>query len=90
MCVELGRKITNRKIRGKKCFKKIWEKKCWVKKIGKNFGKEYCETITLMKMYNEINQLKLSHLSHHIGMYKGNLYTFPLIFISSVTIFSQR
>ena len=34
--------------------KKNW-KKCW----EKNVGKKYCETIILIKIYNEINQLKL-------------------------------
>ena len=53
----------------------------------KNVGKKYCETIILIKIYNETNQLKVSHLSHHIEMHMRNPYTSPLIFISSVTIF---
>ena len=65
-------------------------KKILSKTIGNNVGKKYCETIILIKIYNEINQLKLSHLSHHIGMYMGNPYTSLLIFISSVTIFPNR
>ena len=31
---------------------------------GKNVGQKYCETIILIKIYNEINPLKLSHLLH--------------------------
>ena len=70
--------------------KKNLRKKNWGKFRKNNFGKKYCEIIILIKIYNEINQLKLSHLSHDIGMYMGNPYTSSLIFISSVTIFTQR
>ena len=74
----------NKKFGKKMLSKKNW-KKCW----KKNPGTKYCETIILIKIYNEINQLKLSYLSHHIGMYMGNPYTSSLIFISSVTIVPQ-
>ena len=68
-------------------FEKIWEK-VGTKILKKYIAKQYDKI--MIKIYNEINQSKLSHLSHHIGMYTGNPYTSTLIFISSVKIFPQR
>ena len=62
MHFELRRKITNKQNLGKKILNKKKWKKCW----KKNCGKKYCERIILIKIYNEINQLKLSPLLHHL------------------------